>query len=235
MSPGLETRQFEALLAAREQLLWVKIAAKLLAGIPLTLIPPAILATIFVVAGGGILGVYLPWAWLFAALTVVVVPLLLRTEIRMGERYLSDAVAGSDPAITLTTRLPFYAGLGGLALGPALANPRGFAAGVVEIFLIGPRLLVGALRQWRFRRRLDRIDGARAAELLATLPARNEGLPLAAVPRPGEQLNDLLPLLAWLAFHGWIGMGEKIDRVYLYSESRAALERAVGRVPSRDR
>jgi hypothetical protein len=145
-----EARCIVAALKARDQLLGLKVVAKAVLGLPATLAGPAALGTIFCYAAWSILGVYVPWAVWFGGLVLVMTPLLIRLEVRMGERYLSDAVRGADPWVTLTTRLPLYAGMGG-ALAPALANPRAVTAGVTELLLTGPRLLVGAFRQWRFR------------------------------------------------------------------------------------
>jgi hypothetical protein len=36
--------------------------------------------------------------------------------------------------------------------------------------------------------------------------------------------GNVLPTLSWLVFYQWVGLGEAVDKVYLYSAARAALE-----------
>jgi hypothetical protein len=113
-------------------------------------------------------------------------------------------------------------------LAPVLANPRSFSASITEVFLCGPRLVISAFRQRRIRRRLGKVDVRRAARLVAELVSRTEGLELSAVPKGTERLNDVLPVLNWLVLVGWIGVGQQVPRVYLYSEARDGLARQCG-------
>jgi hypothetical protein len=230
MESDAELEHIVALLRRRDRLLSLKIAAQIVCGVPLLAVGPTMLATIGWFATLSLAGLYIPWLWWFGALFIIIVPLLIGLEVRTAGRFLDSAVQGSEQAATLTSSLPgIYVAMGGVGWAPALANPRAFSAGLTEFFLCGPRLLVSAFRKWRLRRRLGRIDLYRAAELIVVLRSRDKGLEFSAIPRGGEQLSDLLPVLDWLAFHGWIGVGDKVPRVYLYSEARAALARPAAR------
>lgn len=226
MECGVEVGRIAVLLKRRDRWLSLRLALHVVGGVPLTAIGPAVLATILWFAAGSVADVWLPWTRWFGLLSVVSVPLLMRLEARTNGQYLGDALRGTQPGIDPLTSLPMIIpAFGGVAWVPGLANPRGFFAGVMEYFLWGPRLLVGAFRQWRVRRRLGQIDLRRAARLVAELCSREKGIDLVAVPKGGEQLTDVLPVLNWLVFQGWIGVGDKVPRVYLYTEARAALGR----------
>lgn len=228
MESSADVEHIAALLRQRNRRLSLKIAGQIVCGIPLLALGPAVLATVFWFTGLSVADVRTPWTLWFGGLLIVMVPLMIRLEVRTAGRFLGDALQGGEKALTLTAPLSgIYVGMGGIAWAPAYANPRGFSAGATEIFLCGPRLLVDASQKWRLRRRLGSINLQRAAALVAELCSRDKGLELAAVPRGGEQLADLLPMLNWLALQGWIGVGDKVPRVYLYSEARAVLGRAV--------
>jgi hypothetical protein len=213
-----------ALLRRQDQRLRLKAAAQIAFGIPLTLIGPALLATAFRFAARSIGNLDVPWFWAFGALLIILVPLLFRLELRTAGRFLDGALRESPPTGSLFSSMPgTYVALGGLALAPVLANPRSFSASVTEVFLCGPRLVITAFRQRRVRRRLGSVDFRRAARLVAELGSRSEGLELSVLPKAGEQLNGLLPVLNWLVFLGWIGVGQQVPRVYLYSEARDTL------------
>ena len=167
-----DAQRIAVVLRRRDARLRLKLRAQAALGLPLTLIGPVVLGTIFWLALRSMGGIVLPWSHVCGVALLVVVPLLIHLESRTGGDFLGTALReggqGTD-AIWPTSGL--YVALGGFARAPALANPRGFSAGMTEVFLCGPRLLVGAFRQRRLRRRLGAVDELRAA-LVAHARAR---------------------------------------------------------------
>jgi hypothetical protein len=228
-STGSELDRIGALLGRRDRLLRMKVSAQIVCGVPLTLIGPAVLATIFWFAARSIGHIHISWFWVFGTLLIILVPMLFHLECRTGGRFLDGALRESPPTGSLFSSMPgTYVALGGLAWAPVLANPRTFSASFTEVFLCGPRLLIAARRQRRVRRGLGIVDVRRAARLVADLASRSEGLDLSVLPKGVEQLNELLPVLNWLAYLGWVGIGQQVPRVYLYSEVRDTLARQRG-------
>ncbi|MBK8269716.1 MAG: hypothetical protein IPK83_16050 [Planctomycetes bacterium] len=129
-----------------------------------------------------------------AALTI---PLLIHLEWRTGGNFLGEA--GRDFAKDSAwdglamLGLPF----GSPALAIAAANPRAATAGFMELFLIGPRLLVPGVRHLALAARLRMVDTVRAArvmEEIADSVVRN-GDEIAAGglgAAPGSRLYHLL-------------------------------------------
>ena len=103
---------------------------------------------------------------------------------------------------------------------------------MVEIFLTGPRLVVGGFRYWRTDRNFADVDRERAAEIVTLLLERGGGVHPRELLRPGEKLQDeqcppkeLMRALVGLAHHRWIGVSDSLEKVYLYSEAAAVLRR----------
>jgi len=216
--------------ARREKIRRVKIGAMLLFGIPLSFLGPLLLSTMFWLAmtfglrfsdfASGV-----RWLDVFVVLTAVMVPLLYRLETRTGGEYRTDL---SDPGVAtgqMALRAavvggPFAAGLLGVG---TLVNARATSSAFVEFFLLGPRLVVSALRQFTLSRRLHLADRQRAAGIVALLLGRSDGVDTDHLLHEGEELGGLLPVLAYLVYYQWIGAGEKWRRVWLDSETRRVI------------
>ena len=69
------------------------------------------------------------------------------------------------------------------------ANPRAVSFGLVEIFLAGPRLVVGGIRQRRTDRNFADVDRERAAEIVTLLLERGGGVHPRELLRRGEELQ----------------------------------------------
>ncbi len=226
-NPDTLQRRTLALLQRRDRMRELRLTLAWVFGIPLSFLGPLVLASIFWLVIGRLTEHWYPWSWYVAALSIVAIPLLFRLESRTGGKYADQAVADMPPPcdgmgrITLGAYAGFGAPVGGLlAWG---ANPRAASAGFIEFFLVGPRLILGAARQARLERAFRALDRRRAAHVLAQLFETGHALPPGALLRPGESMDDLRPVLIWLAHLGWIGVAEKLDQVYLYTESRVAL------------
>lgn len=235
---GWEKEAILLRLRRRERLFRVKVAAMILFGVPLSFVGPFVLATVFWFAGhaAGYCSwsrVWVHWSWLFLALVIVVVPLLYRLEIRTTGGYLTEAMQDTKPHRPMGAAfLPGPAAQVG-ALVAVAANPRAVSAGVVEVFLFGPRLVVGAFIQFRAARHLKQAEVGRAASILAVLLGRDQGVETSRLLRRDEQLEDLLPTLAYLVFHRWVGVRSGWQQVYLYSMSREALRGVESESPPR--
>ncbi len=218
----------QALLQRRERLFRVKVAAMLAFGLPLSLLGAALLATMFWFAAWRGFEFWLPWWQYFAVLAVITVPLLYRLELQTAGRYLSQTI--TEPAHDFGRGAMSIPHAGGwLALASITANSAQLAGGLVEIFLFGPRMVVGALRQLRFLSQLGPIERSRAAQVVAALFRHDGGLEIAKLYSGGGTVGELVPILAWLIVHRWIGVREAGDRAWLLSEAREAIQRAAQR------
>jgi hypothetical protein len=199
-------------------------------GVPLSLFGPLLLATMFwltaLLLRISTLGRdYLPWPWFFGIAVVVVVPLLYRLELRTGGDYLGDVSTAGEPLGPHGwSMMPMMTGRV-VGVATILANPRQVSGGIVEIFLFGPRMVIGAYRQAKLARHLRTVDIDRAAGVILSLRCHKEGVDFPQLLHKGEKLEDLMPALAYLSFHKWIGAADGWHRIWLFTESRELLDR----------
>lgn len=215
----------EGALQRRRSLRLLLAIAAIALGAPLSLLGPLVLGTLFWTASCLWFETLYSWCWFFFPLVAVALPLLFRLELKTGGDYLGGTVKDAGPPIPGTTELTMQTHL---VIGPfaglgvaAATNPRLVPAGFVEIFLVGPRLILSGVHRLRHDKRLGNIAQRLAAEIVAKLLSKNEGLRLEQLPKNGADSDQLMSALRWLAFYGWIGITEAQDRVYLYSESKA--------------
>lgn len=220
-------------LIRRERLRRLKTFTMIAIGLPLSLLAPLFLATTFwlVLRSGRDLipfAARVGWLDLFVILTVVTIPLLYRLILRSGGDYLSDVLRETGPTASPGRGLALMpaVGTGGSAVvvGGLLINPRASSAAIVEFFLIGPKLVVGGWRQARLARSLKSVDRGRAARVVAALLSRDRGVDTQRILEEGEIVGDLVPALAYLTHHQWIGAGERWLHIWLDSEARSRLE-----------
>ncbi len=216
-------------LRRRERLFQGKIVAMILFGLPLSLLSPLLLATIFWFAAWQIFGetwadsTWGQWTTMFWLSVLVVVPLLYHLEIRTGGRYLSETMRDTEVHEVKGAMLVPGAARTAVAVAAIAANPRASSAGVVEVFLFGPRLVVDAVRQIRATRSVRGADRERAASMVLALLSRTEGVATTRLVRKGEKLDDLVPTLAYLVLYRWGGVRDEWRHVWLTSEARRAL------------
>jgi hypothetical protein len=103
-----------------------------------------------------------------------------------------------------------YLGAAGLIVNPASAML------LAELFLFGPRVLVRAIITLATVTRLGRRSIDEAADIVTKLVAVNRGVSMEDLGPGGPELHDAI---VWLEYFGWIGVAERRDRVFLYSES----------------
>ena len=117
---------------------------------------------------------------------------------------------------------------GAEALGDSMRLPgvRGAGQGLVilEMCLWGPRMVIGGTRKLLGLSQHRRADRALAAEMVATLANRGEGIPTAQL-YPLAKNDDAAfgDALGYLLFHDLIGISKAGDRAWLLSDARRAL------------
>ena len=210
------------LIVKREAALKIKFVAMVAAGIPLSFIAPALCTTMFTYIqeqwhishpiGGGII---------FALASIVLIPLLHLLEHRTHGQFLLDAAraAGVDGSVNDLGML-HTASRGEWELQTAKAT----WAAWIEIFLFAPRLTMSAIRQWKLRRDLGRVNPNRAADLIIAMLAVDRGVETQRLSCVGETSADLHRILLLLSLHGWIGISKRGDKVWLHSDARATLD-----------
>lgn len=149
---------------------------------------------------------------LFALLCLVMVPLLYRLELRTAGDDLGEAADGAEVTPSSGYCLVPGPGRAVLAVATVAANPRAVSAGVIEFFLTGPRMVVSAVRQLRAVRHIRNAD-----------VARDRGTATTNLLNKDEQIADLVPTIAYLVFHRWIGARDGWQHVWLFSEARRTL------------
>lgn len=198
--------------------------ARIVFGLPLCLVPPFVLGTIFWFAYGNLFDTWYSWQWFFLGTSAIALPLLFLLELRTRGDYLGDVARnpgfiapGSDLMV-----IAAHVGIGPLAgIGASVVtSPRLASSGLTEIFLLGPRMIINGIRHLKHTHVLRTADRKRAAILVAQLLASTRSKPVAELCHKGETRADLLPVLCWLAIYGWIGVSEKSENVILFSESR---------------
>ncbi len=146
--------------------------------------------------------------------------------------YLGKAMKDTKPLVERSDEMVAAAHIGiGLVGGLAVAvamNPRASSAGLVELFLFGPRMMAGGLRHLRQAVRLPNVDKSKASRVITVLLSRSQGIDAEELQAVDETHHDLLLTLIWLAFYGWIGVTEDQKRVFLYTESRDILVSRIG-------
>jgi hypothetical protein len=175
------------------------------------------LSTMFWIATG-LLHHFYPWSWFFWGTCAIVIPTLFFTEIRTAGNYMSEVISPEEAqraqiahgmqavGTLLNPRMSNT-----LALAAAIATPRASMAGFIELFLIGPRLILNATRTARLMSRLRGNDIHRTALLLHQLRIANVGIDLQRLLQNRETPADLELPLAYLVFYDWAGVAANLQ------------------------
>lgn len=222
-----QSSPIESKLKQRQHFRNLQAILSIILGLPLVFIAPLILGAIFWFVSIMLLDGWYHWGWFFLALTVITVPLLFRLEIQSAGDYLGKAMKDAKPLVPHSDEMVIaaYIALGAIS-GIAVAvatDPRASSAGLTEIFLTGPRMVLSGFRYFRQTRYLSTFDIVRAERIVTVLLAKSRGVEPELLRERGEPQDNLWPVLLWLAFYGWIGVSEKRDKIFLYSESREIL------------
>jgi len=158
----------------------------------------------------------------FLGVSSVVLPLLYHLEWRTKGNFRTDlSNVANVPAGTVTSL--YVAGGGGIAAGVIAANSRSIASVFVEVFLGGPRLVLGGLCKQRMAKRLVSARTEKTERVIKELLQREKGFESTTLLRGAEKMEDLMPTLAYLLYYDWIGVGQDWKKVWLLSESRRVL------------
>jgi hypothetical protein len=227
----VRARQLRDILARRARIRGAVAVARLVAGFPLCFLAPLFLGSVFWLISAQFLGWH-PWWWFFAGFSLLTIPLLFRMELRTGGDYLGDVARHGGPEVPGGE---FLAGAGwaigggmGMVAGNAVAAPRTAAAGFVEFFLIGPRMMVRGARHLRHAGQFKKVSMDRVVTLIWQLLVHEQGVLLVSLATLREDRADVAGALAWLAFYDWIGVGEKGAKAFLFGESRKYLTARLG-------
>lgn len=224
-------RQLRDILARRAKVRCAVALARLAAGFPLCFVGPLVLGTLFWFISGQLIG-WNPWWWFVGGLSVLMIPLLFRMEFRTGGDYLGSVSRDPGPQLPggefLTGTGWMIAGMPGMIAANAAAAPRTASAGLVEVFLLGPRMMVSGARHLRNARRLRAASLDRAVAILWQLVVHEQGVPLERLPVSRDERAEVAGALAWLAFYDWIGIGEKGAKAILFGDSRKHLAARLG-------
>jgi hypothetical protein len=209
----------------RQRIKLVSAMAMLLIGAPLTLLGPVIVGTIFWLAAGNF-GTRHPWSSLFVASCLLMIPLMFLGESRLRGGALAEANPDRLPGELdheSLSPLPLMASAQfGLLVGLA-ANPRLAASGLLETFLLGPRLVLDGLRDLCRWWQLRHTSLPRAADLIGQLFIESSAVPLESLLRPGEPIEWLIRVICLLLFGDWIGISKTGYRVWLLTDGRKRL------------
>lgn len=222
---ALDVGRIQTHLSRRVQLRRIRALLGMLLGLPLCFIAPLTLGSVFWLSSGMLFGWY-PWSWFFFGSAAILIPLLFHLEVRTAGSFLSEAARDFSTSSETDSRAAVGLAIGGLtgsALIRAAANPRAATSGFVEFFLFGPRMILSGFRHLREAARMKGVDQVRAAEVVSRLLTSSSGVAIKSLLSAGEVPESLGRTLHWLAFYDWIGIGEKGDRVFLFTESRATL------------
>ncbi|MGA2497324.1 MAG: hypothetical protein ABSH20_06265 [Tepidisphaeraceae bacterium] len=112
----------------------------------------------------------------------------------------------------------------GYGPGPAQSmgefDTRGITAYVWvwwDILISGPKLILEAVASWRGRDKAPDIDLERTADTVVDLYRAGQGVRVAELLHPGDSMEGMGKILAYLEWQDWIGFSKDRDRVWLSS------------------
>ena len=209
------------LLQFRESLFWIKIITMFLTGPPMLFVGPWLIARLAARAQAAwFVRVPLDTWIVFSVASLFVIPLLFLLEHRTRGRFFEDAARDSG----LGDNVGAFGSLRTASRGEwEMQTSIASWAALVEILLLGPRMLMSATRQARTRRHLGPPRFQHPARVVHTLLDHDHGVTLDILLRRGETTEQLWPSLLLLAFHNCIGISKDANRVWLSSDVRRRL------------
>lgn len=205
--------------------------ARIVFGIPICFLGPLVISSILWFAYFMLFRSALSFSWFFLGLSGLMIPLLFRMERKTGGNYLGESMRVIGERYPDARPLIYSGYLGtasmtSLALATVIMNPGTTSTLIVEVFLTGPRMVLRGRSNRKLATALERVDKVRTAEVVSKMLSRVGGMPPGELLKDGETISDVLPSVTWLSFYGWIGVTAKVDRVFLFTESREALRAA---------
>ena len=125
---------------------------------------------------------------------------------------------GPGPMLSLGFGLGAFGAMAGASRGLPIFN---------QIILGGPRQLRKVVNRYQAASRFDEPCRARAEMALRQLLTIDHSCLVQRVLRKQEQMQELVPALAYLVFYEWISTSKDTLNVWLTGEARKTLEAAV--------
>ncbi len=199
---------------------FAKAYIQVMLGLALSMMAPVALF-VFVYALAYFWGKNLPWGWGILVSTVLTWPLLFRFEIQtqggLGGEITEEFVRAENEKKTP----PSFKHLG--TLGLALARQRPPMTGMLEFFLIGPQLVVSAVRKLRIRKLSEKAGIDRIIEVCEILLKIHGGAATEKLLGEKETPAQLSEVLAYLLFFDWIGVANDGTKVWILTEAKKVL------------
>jgi hypothetical protein len=143
-----------------------------------------------------------------------------------GSDLLEDATWNTGP--TTPGGLPAMLSLGFGASGYGIGG--GSTPGMpilTQILLSGPRQLRKVVNRLRSVWMFDRRSRQRAGRVLQHLLTVDHSCAIQSLLEPSEQMQQLMPALAYLVFYDWISESPESQHVWLSGQSRNVLQHAL--------
>jgi hypothetical protein len=196
---------------------FARIVAGYALGVPLCFLAPAMI-TLLLTGSGGRYGPVLPPivspGACFVVLSILMVPLLIWYERRTRGEYFMDALRewGGDDG-------PWFGG--SIHRGVDTEGPGAIL--LMELFLFGPRLVIGATRSLRERSRVRHVPLALAADVLLHLLRHDGGIPPAELRDVSTEATAVRDAILYLAFFDWVDLSKDRTRIWVLTDARKAL------------
>jgi hypothetical protein len=211
----LKLRRIATALKAREGMFWIKVVGMLGVGAPASFVGPLVVTSIarklcdaleYPVSGLTLLNL--------SCLTVL--PLLYWVEARTRGNFLAEELQAQGTTGEDVYRTSSYGEW-------ELRRTAVVYAVYIEVFLYGPRMVIGGLRRLRARARLRGPAIHRAAEIVMFLAVVDGGVSVESLRR-SESPRELRQTLLYLQLHEWVDRGDRGRRVWLLSTARRRLK-----------
>ncbi|HEV8606031.1 MAG TPA: hypothetical protein VGQ99_11720 [Tepidisphaeraceae bacterium] len=201
----------------REAGFWLRSAAMLAIGLPLSLFGPFVVALfVYGILLRFHLGVWCDVA--FFVLLVIMIPVFYIIEWRTRGDFLVNEMRaqGTTASDILTTG----------SRGEWEIRRRAAAvAGLIEIFLFAPRLTLDGVASMRKRIKLSDASMRRAAQIVSALQAQSGAIEGRDLREPAESPLEFYNVLRYLRLHDWIDISADGRRVWLLSAARLRLSK----------
>jgi hypothetical protein len=216
-------QNIRAHLRRRDSQFLLKTYSQLAFGIIVSFLAPLVILLFVLMACWGWRTHRCPWWWYFVGGAIVTLPLLYRLELAAQGGLLRELSDAFNAAAFPKDEPPNFKHVG--AVGAALSETRTPVTGAMEIFLLGPRLVVSALRKLRLRALSQDANPDRIASALNALYRLEGGAAPDKMLESGESPQEFSRVLAYLLFFDWIGIAGDGSKVWILTESRRELER----------
>jgi hypothetical protein len=201
-------------LAAAEARGQATIVTKILLGVPLTFLGPALVSSMIVgfsrrlnLGASGFLVT-------FVVVSAVLVPLLMWYERRTRGEFLTDSVRGETSPFEASSYGEFE-----------MQRSKMAWYGYVEVALTGPRLLWEVIDYLRGSTLVDQPLRLIAAQIAVELFDAGEGRPIETLVREDRPARVAWIAIQYLLRREWVGISSRKDRVWLASDVRERLSR----------